>query len=95
MIMQRKLPEPATVAGEISIQNSYGCDQIIKNKISHKISKETPLYLLSFVLLSSTEKKLKCTFFYKKKATGSDGLCICIDLQHKSEQKEGVPSFIS
>lgn len=54
--MQRKLPEPATVAGEISIQNSYGCDQIIKNKISHKISKETAFYLLSFVLLSSTEK---------------------------------------
>lgn len=56
MIMQRKLPEPAAVTGDISIQNSHGCDQIIKNKISHKISEGTALYLLSFVLLSPTEK---------------------------------------
>lgn len=56
MITQRKLPEPATVTGNISIQNSHGCDKIIMKKISHKISKGTALYLLSFVLLSSTEK---------------------------------------
>lgn len=95
MITQRKLPEPATVTGNISTQNSHGCDKIMMKEISHKLSKGTALYLLSFVLFSSTEKKLKCTFFYKKKATGSDGLCICIDLQHKSEQKEGAASFIS
>lgn len=46
--------EPVTVTGEISIQNSYGCDQIIKNKISQRISNGMALYLLSFVLLSST-----------------------------------------
>lgn len=48
--------EPATVTGEISIQNSCGCDQVIKKKISQRISNRMALHLLSFVPLSSTER---------------------------------------
>lgn len=53
------------------------------------------IYFPLFCFLLLREIKVYFLLQKKKKATGSDGLCICTDLQHKSEQRGGVGSFIS